>query len=109
MARNPSSDIQRGPKVALTLDSKQVTAFAGESLATVILANDGLHFNRTAGDQPRAAYCNMGTCFECQVRVALEPGESSRWVRACMAQALEGMVVVTGQSRLSTAGITDEN
>lgn len=102
MPRSESSDITRGQALKLTIDGEPVTACAGETLATALLASGGLVCNRTGGDQPRAAYCNMGTCFECQVRVAPGTDLPFRWERACMVPAREGMVVKTGVSRQTT-------
>ena len=100
--RSKSDDIKRGESLELSLDGQAVSACAGETLATVILASGGLEFNRTGGGQPRAAYCNMGTCLECQVRVAPGPDQPFRWQQACMVPARPGMVVLTGVSRQST-------
>ena len=102
MTRSESSDISRGADLGLTVDGQAVTASAGETLATVLLASGKLGFNRTGSDQLRAAYCNMGTCFECQLRVAAGPDQPFRWLRACMVPAREGMVVLTGVSRQTT-------
>ncbi|MEM1091076.1 MAG: (2Fe-2S)-binding protein [Pseudomonadota bacterium] len=102
MPRSSSTDITRGENLELTVDGQRIRVCAGETLATAVLASDTLTFNRTGGQQPRSAYCNMGTCFECQVRVAPAPGTRFRWQRACMVPAQAGMVVLTGVSRQST-------
>lgn len=81
------------------MDGQTVSGRSGENLATVILAAGGLTFNQTGGGQLRSAYCNMGTCFECQVRVALDSDQPFHWERACMVLARPGMVVRTGVSR----------
>ncbi len=107
--RDPSSNIQRGPAIAVTIDGTTVSGFAGETLATVILASGLLPFNRTGSGQPRAAYCNMGTCFECQVRLAVTSDAPHRWVRACMVPAAQGMSVVTNASRQTPGEIPNED
>ena len=106
MPRNPSSTIHRGEPVKLTVDRHTVHAFAGETLATVLLAEGITTFNRSANDQPRGPYCNMGTCFECQVRMAPAADGDFRWVRACMMTIRDGMIIKTGISLLSHPQVT---
>ena len=98
MPRDHSSHIQRGPLLSLIVDQKPVQAFAGESLAAALLALGITTFNRTASGQPRGPFCNMGTCFECQVQIATTPDSEFRWVRACMMAVRDGMVIKTGLS-----------
>lgn len=102
MAQRIADNVERGRPVAVTVDGARVSAFEGETLATVILAARVTAFNRTASGQPRAPYCNMGTCFECQVKVAAPGSASFSWLRACMTPVRDGLVVVTGE-RLYTA------
>ena len=55
------------------------------------LAHAGLAHTRVSeSDQPRAAFCGMGQCQECRVRI---DGIAERL--ACMTPAREGMVVET--------------
>ena len=101
MGRQISDSITRGPSVSLTVNDVAVTACAGETLAAALFANETIVFNRTHGGEARAPFCNMGTCFECQVRVA-RPGSSTyRWLRACVTPVEDGMAVRTG-TRLDT-------
>jgi sarcosine oxidase subunit alpha len=88
-------NVERGVAVALTIDGRAVSAYAGETLATVLLVEGVTAFHRTPSGQPRAPYCNMGTCFECQVRVSACDSDV-RWRRACMCPVVDGMRVVTG-------------
>ena len=90
-----SGQVERGAAVAITVDSRPVSAHAGETLATVLLAEGITTFNVTKSGKPRGPWCNMGTCFECQVKVSLASGEW-QWLRACMQTVEEGMHVVTG-------------
>ena len=96
MAQRISNDVERGQQVRLTVDGAEVTAFAGETLATVLLAEGITTFNRTRTGQPRGPFCNMGTCFECQVKVTTAGASGDRWVRACLHTVEEGMAVITG-------------
>ena len=103
MGRQVSDRIRRGPPISLTLNGATVTAYAGETLATVLLANQTVVFNRTRSGEARAPFCNMGTCFECQVEVAQADESTFRWLRACVTVAEDGMAVRTGE-RLQTTG-----
>ncbi|MDT8319711.1 MAG: (2Fe-2S)-binding protein [Xanthomonadales bacterium] len=80
----------------LTVNGSAVTADAGETVATVLIANGIIAFNRTRSGEPRGPYCNMGTCFECQVLVTTAKSARSRWLRACMTRAEENMDIRTG-------------
>ncbi len=97
MAKRIADNVERGRPVTVTVDGRPTPAFAGETLATVVLAAGVAVFNRSGGGEPRAPYCNMGTCFECQVKVAAPGSSSFRWLRACMTPARDGMAVVTGE------------
>jgi aerobic-type carbon monoxide dehydrogenase small subunit (CoxS/CutS family) len=66
--------IQRGTAFEITIDGEAVTAYPGETLATVLLS---------AG-QTRL-YCGMGICFDCLVTLNGRPN-----VRACTTLAQPG-------------------
>lgn len=97
MAPRITENVQRGESVKLTIDARTVMAYAGESLATVLLAEGITAFHRTRSGQPRAPYCNMGSCFECQVRVSVVGSSHFRWQRACVCRVADGMTVITGE------------
>jgi predicted molibdopterin-dependent oxidoreductase YjgC len=77
--------------VAITVDGKPVSAQAGDTVASVLLAN-GIDRCRTTpiSGMPRAPYCLMGVCFECLVTI---DGVGSR--QGCLVQVREGMKVET--------------
>lgn len=104
MARNTSTDIQRGERISLLVNQYEVSAYAGETLATVLLAQGITVFNRTLKGQPRGPYCNMGGCFECQVQMAYPGADTFNWVRACMVTADAGMKIITGANLSAQAG-----
>lgn len=83
--------VRRPPAVAIEVDGARVDAYAGESLATALLAAGVRAFRRARSGAPRGPFCNMGVCFECVVTVDGELG-----VRACATQVHEGMSVETG-------------
>lgn len=91
MAKRIEHGVERGPEIRLTVDGESVTARAGETLASILLLGGRSAFYRTPGGQPRAPFCNMGTCFECRVHVG-----GRGWVLACMSPAESGMAVHTG-------------
>ena len=80
--------LERGPAVALTVDSRPVSAFEGESVATVLLAEGQIATRFTQGGSPRGVFCGMGVCFDCLVVVDGVPN-----TRACVTWVREGMQV----------------
>ena len=80
--------LARGPRLTLTLDGNPVTAYDGETVATVLLAEGRIATRTTAGGEPRGVFCGMGVCFDCLVVVDGLPN-----TRACMTQVREGMDV----------------
>jgi predicted molibdopterin-dependent oxidoreductase YjgC len=72
----------------VTLDGRPVTAYEGESVAALLLA-EGITATRvTRGGEPRGVYCGMGVCFDCLVVVDGVPN-----TRACVTWVREGMTV----------------
>ena len=108
MTRRITENVERGEAVTLTVDGRTVSAYAGETLVAVLLAEGVTAFNRSRSGRPRGPYCNMGTCFECQVQVWTDSADEMRWRRACMQAVADGMVVITG-AHLSRKGTTDED
>ncbi|HEY52625.1 MAG TPA: FAD-dependent oxidoreductase [Caldilineae bacterium] len=97
MASNPTRlpEPHRGRSIRLTLDGREVTAYEGETVAAVLLAEGQRTFRRTAhGDEPRSLFCGMGVCFDCLVTVDSRPH-----VRACLTPVREGMRVEVGGQR----------
>ena len=80
--------LERGPQVVLTLDGRPVTAYEGESVAALLLAEGIIATRVTRGGEPRGVYCGMGVCFDCLVVVDDVPN-----TRACMTWVREGMRV----------------
>ena len=81
--------VARPEAFTIAVDGAPVAAYAGESLAAVLLAV-GIRSFRHTPSGPRGPYCNMGVCFECVVEV-----DGAR-TRACMTTARPGMRVRTG-------------
>ena len=108
MAQRIGQGVRRGEPVTVVVNGRQVQAFAGETVATVLLAENAGAFNQTTGGLPRAPYCNMGTCFECQVQVATDENAAPRWLRACMTPVSAGLSIRTGAT-LGSNEWTDED
>lgn len=111
MAQRISGNVERGDQITLTVNGAPVAAYAGESIATLLLAEGITTFNVTRSGKPRGPYCNMGTCFECQVRVAAPGSSSHRWLRACMHPVEAGMAIITGAcvQQAQADNFADEN
>lgn len=85
-------------RVNIQVDGEPVQAFAGESVATVLLALGRRTFRHTEQGAPRGLFCGMGVCFDCLVTV-----DGVENVRACLTPVAEGMVIATGR-RAATVG-----
>jgi predicted molibdopterin-dependent oxidoreductase YjgC len=78
--------------LTVIVDGELVPAFAGESVATVLLASGRQAFRHTDRNHaPRGLYCGMGICFDCLVTI-----DGIENVRACMTPVQEGMEIETG-------------
>jgi predicted molibdopterin-dependent oxidoreductase YjgC len=80
--------LERGVAVSLTLDGRPVTAYEGESVAGMMLAEGHAATRTTQGGEPRGVYCGMGVCFDCLVVVDGVPN-----TRACTTWVHDGMAV----------------
>ena len=110
MARRLTDHVERATRVTLNIDGRVVSAYSGETLATILFAEQIRVFYRTSLNQPRAPFCNMGTCYGCQVRLeGTESQSTPRWVLACMTPVEEGMVVATGFPMNNVEFRHDEN
>ncbi len=85
-----NEDFFRGKEVTFKLNGIAKSAYLGESVATVLLA-EGINAMRvTTQGQARGVYCGMGVCFDCLVVVNGLPN-----TRACMTWIKEGMDIHT--------------
>jgi predicted molibdopterin-dependent oxidoreductase YjgC len=78
--------LERGAPVSLTLDGRPVTAYEGESVAAMLLAEGRPAMRTTPAGDARGVYCGMGVCFDCLVVVDDVPN-----TRACMTWVRDGM------------------
>jgi predicted molibdopterin-dependent oxidoreductase YjgC len=89
---SPDDGIERGPAVTITVDGQARTAYAGETVAAALMAEDVLATRRTASGAWRGVYCGMGACFDCLVVADDVPN-----TRACMTLVADGMRIALQQ------------
>lgn len=78
--------VTRGEPFQIQVNGNGVTAYPGETIATVMLAEGWQMFRHTAlSGEPRGPFCGMGLCFDCLVTVNGQPN-----VRACVTMARPG-------------------
>jgi sarcosine oxidase subunit alpha len=83
--------IKRGKQITVQIDGQQVNAFAGETVAAVLLVENKRIFRHTISTgEPRGIFCGMGICYDCLVTV---DGEAN--VRACLISVVDGMIIET--------------
>jgi D-hydroxyproline dehydrogenase subunit gamma len=88
--RIDDKSVTRGRAVKITVDESEVSAFEGESVASVMMVEGKVAMRTTTEGQPRGVFCGMGVCFDCLVIVDDVPN-----TRACMTWVKEGMRVKT--------------
>lgn len=89
-ARMPGT--QRGARVTLVFDGREVEAFAGETVAMALWAAGIRGIRRSSGEgRARGMFCAMGICYECLVDVEGSP------VRACVQPVVGPRMVVTSR------------
>ncbi len=80
--------VRRPDDVAFSVDGEPVTAPDGEMLATALAAAGKLRLRDSPrGRTPRGAFCFMGVCQECAIRI---DGEIRQ---ACLTPVRAGMIV----------------
>jgi sarcosine oxidase subunit alpha len=79
----------RMTQVRIHIDGQALDVPEGISVAAAI-AQLTRPFRRSVSGQARAAFCGMGICFECRVRI-----DGVAQQRACMTPVRDGMQVVT--------------
>ncbi|WP_203076964.1 (2Fe-2S)-binding protein [Falsiroseomonas ponticola] len=79
------------PPIRLSVDGREVTALAGDTLLTALLVAGARLRDSEFGDGPRAGFCLMGACQDCWVWT-----EAGARLRACSTPAEAGMRILTG-------------
>lgn len=90
MAQRIDQGMGRGQKFTVYVDGRSIVAYAGESVAAAMLAA-GVKVLRTSPRDrtPRGAFCLMGSCQECLVRI------EGRRQLACQHPVSNGLSVQT--------------
>ena len=79
------------PPVRFTLDGREATALAGDTVLTAVLTQGSALRHAEFSGEPRAGFCLMGACQDCWI--ATESGEQ---LRACSTFIVAGMRLVSG-------------
>lgn len=88
--------VDRPGVVEFTVDGRGVSARAGESVAAALLAAGVVELRTSPrSGSARGAFCYMGICQECLVRIDGAPAQ------ACITPVRAGMKVATGGVRTS--------
>lgn len=83
--------VERGRSFDIFVDGDPVTAYPGETVATVLLtAGKDVIRETLLSRSPRGYYCGMGMCCECMVEL-----EEGGRVKACQTLVKNGMKVKT--------------
>jgi predicted molibdopterin-dependent oxidoreductase YjgC len=88
MPLDDDTGIVRGEALIVDLQGKPVKAYAGETVAAVVVAADGLATRTTVSGERRGIFCGMGVCFDCLVVVNGVPN-----TRSCMTLVTNGMKI----------------
>ena len=85
-------DIQplRQADMSILVNGQPVNAAQGETVLSVLNSVGVRQLSRNDHGRMTGAYCGMGVCFECRVRI-----DGVAQLRACMTPAREGMQVLT--------------
>jgi len=91
---HPHLKFNRGKKVKVTFDGRQLDAYENESLGAALYASGVRIFNRSFKyHRPRGLHCMSGRCPNCMMRVNGVPS-----VRVCMEPARDGTIVKSQNS-----------
>lgn len=85
----------REETVTIIFDGREITAYKGEMVAAVLMANGVHKFRYTEKNKkPRGIYCGIGRCTDCVMIVDGIPN-----VRTCVTEVRDGMKVETQYGR----------
>ena len=85
---NNVSQIKRAEEIRFKFDGQTIKAHNGETILVALMKN-GIHHLRDAPSdgKPRGAFCCMGLCQECVVKV------DGKLVESCETIATDGLIV----------------
>jgi predicted molibdopterin-dependent oxidoreductase YjgC len=88
LSANQSSQIERSELVSFIFDGQNIDGHAGENLVAALLRAGHSSLSQAPVDgAPRGAFCMMGLCQECVVRI------DGQVVEACRCEVTQGLVV----------------
>jgi sarcosine oxidase subunit alpha len=86
---HPILKFDRGKRVRIIFDGKEIPAYENETIAAALYAAGILHFNYSGHlKRPRGPFCMIGKCSQCMMRVNGIPH-----VRTCITLVEDGMIV----------------
>lgn len=89
--KHPILEFDRGEKISFTFDDKPMEGYAGETIASALVANGISRFRESIlHARDRGFFCGIGRCCSCNVVVDGEPN-----VRACVTKLSRGMQIQT--------------
>ncbi|MEV6769414.1 (2Fe-2S)-binding protein [Nocardia sp. NPDC051030] len=83
--------------LSVVIDGTEVQGVHGQTLASVLLANDRPHWRTAPNGTARGVFCGIGICFDCVATVNGVPD-----IRLCRRPARDGDTVTT-QSRVAAS------
>ncbi|MFQ6088272.1 MAG: FAD-dependent oxidoreductase [Candidatus Methanofastidiosia archaeon] len=91
---HPVLEFERGKKVRIIYDGRELEAFENETIASALYANGYKIFSRSLKfHRPRGMYCGIGKCSSCMMRVNGVPN-----VRTCIEMVSEGQIIESQNS-----------
>jgi aerobic-type carbon monoxide dehydrogenase small subunit (CoxS/CutS family) len=78
-------------KFTVLINDTEISITPGTTVAAAILEARQTTFRKSVTGQSRAAFCGMGTCYECRVTINEAPHS-----RSCQILCQPGMRIVTG-------------
>lgn len=100
MSQRVVKNVERPAPVEILVNGKTVTAYAGESLATALIASGTLTLSRDSSGRARSPFCNMGVCFDCMVVVEAATDSNAAAagrVRACLTAVRPGLRITVAE------------
>jgi predicted molibdopterin-dependent oxidoreductase YjgC len=61
--------VQRGRRVTIAVDGRDIEAYEGETVASALLANGIRSLRSSAKGESRGMFCAIGICQECVVEI----------------------------------------
>ena len=79
-------------KIKIKVNSKDISADKGNTVATAIFASDSDTFRKSVTGENRFPLCGMGICFECRVTI-----DGVKHQRSCQILVKDGMEISTDE------------